>query len=177
VYSARVCNSSAAVEPPNRKCRGRKCRRVEPTNTQARMGDHRLRCAASEIETSLSSPCEDLGLTVATGPSFPSSVPPEWIPALARDLSSMQALHSGCRDHSAPVHALVVNAINQALGISTRHLYFTHRLKNPRSISGHDWRTCRRPARRKCLRHSDPRGRPCLDAPRGSGSARFLLPK
>jgi molybdopterin-containing oxidoreductase family iron-sulfur binding subunit len=96
-----------------------------PTNTGA-MADHRLRMRASEIESFARALAKELDLTVATGPALPSSVPPEWIPALARDLKQ----HAGASlvvagDHQPPlVHALVY-AINQALGNFDKTIYFT----------------------------------------------------
>ena len=96
-----------------------------PTNTGA-MADHRLRMRASEIESFARALAKELGLNVAAGPALSSSVPPEWIPALARDLKQ----HAGASlvvtgDHQPPgVHALVY-AINQALGNFDKTIYFT----------------------------------------------------
>src|SRR5579864_1967663 len=100
-----------------------------PTNTGA-MADHRLRMRASEIESFARSLAKELGLNVAAGPALSSSVPPEWIPALARDLKQ----HAGASlvvtgDHQPPgVHALGY-AINQALGNFDKTIYFTQSIE------------------------------------------------
>ncbi len=96
-----------------------------PTNTGA-MADHRLRMRASEIEGLARALAKELGLAVAAGPAISSSVPPEWIPALARDLKQ----HAGATlvvagDHQpAIVHALA-HAINDTLGNFDKTVYFT----------------------------------------------------
>ena len=95
-----------------------------PTNTGA-MADHRLRMRASEIEAFARALAKELGVAAA-GATISSSVPTQWIPALARDLKQ----HAGASlvvvgDHQpAIVHALV-HAINQALGNFDKTLYFT----------------------------------------------------
>jgi molybdopterin-containing oxidoreductase family iron-sulfur binding subunit len=96
-----------------------------PTNTGS-MADHRLRMRASEIESFVLSLARALGLNVAAGSAISSSVPPNWIPALARDLKQ----HSGSSlvvagDHHSPVVHATVHAINQALGNFDKTLYFT----------------------------------------------------
>jgi len=96
-----------------------------PTNTGA-MADHRLRMRAAEIEGFARALAKELGLAVAAGAASASSVPPGWIPALARDLKQ----HAGASlvvagDHQPPmVHALAY-AINQALGNFDKTIYFT----------------------------------------------------
>jgi MoCo/4Fe-4S cofactor protein with predicted Tat translocation signal len=96
-----------------------------PTSTGA-MADHRLRMRASEIEGFARALAKELGLTVVAGRPISSSLPAEWIPALARDLKQ----HSGASlvvagDHQpAPVHALV-QAMNQALDNFDKTVYFT----------------------------------------------------
>jgi len=100
-----------------------------PTNTGA-MGDHRVRMRASEMEAFARALAKELGLAVAAGPAMTSTVPPEWIPALARDLKQ----HAGASlvvvgDHQpAIVHALV-HAINQALGNFDKTIYFTQSIE------------------------------------------------
>ena len=96
-----------------------------PTNTGA-MADHRLRMRASEIESFARALAKELGLAVTAGPAFTSSVPPEWIPALARDLKQ----HAGASlvvagDHQPPIVHALVHAINQALGNFDKTIYFT----------------------------------------------------
>ena len=96
-----------------------------PTNTGS-MADHRLRLRASEIESFARALARQLGLSVAAGPDVPSSVPAEWIPALARDLKQ----HAGAclvvagDQQPAIVHALV-HAINQTLENFDKTVYFT----------------------------------------------------
>jgi MoCo/4Fe-4S cofactor protein with predicted Tat translocation signal len=96
-----------------------------PTNTGA-MADHRLRMRASEIESFARALAKELGLAVAAGPALTSSVPPEWIPALARDLKQ----HAGASlvvagDHQPSIMHALVYAINQALGNFDKTIYFT----------------------------------------------------
>jgi molybdopterin-containing oxidoreductase family iron-sulfur binding subunit len=96
-----------------------------PTSTGA-MADHRLRMRASDIEGFARALAREFGLKVAAGTSVPSNMPPEWIPALARDLRQ----HSGASlvvagDHQpAIVHALA-HAMNQTLGNFDKTVYFT----------------------------------------------------
>ncbi|MCU1342746.1 MAG: quinol:cytochrome c oxidoreductase iron-sulfur protein precursor [Candidatus Acidoferrum typicum] len=96
-----------------------------PTNTGA-MADHRLRMRASEIESFARALAKELGLAVAPGPALTSSVPPEWIPALARDLKQ----HPGASlvvagDHQPPIVHALAYTINQALGNFDQTIYFT----------------------------------------------------
>jgi MoCo/4Fe-4S cofactor protein with predicted Tat translocation signal len=96
-----------------------------PTNTGA-MADHRLRMRASEIESFARALAKELGLAVAPGPALTSSVPPEWIPALARDLKR----HAGASlvvagDHQPPIVHALAYSINQALGNFDKTIYFT----------------------------------------------------
>src|SRR5580700_9361912 len=73
------------VEAPESKMNRLYAVESTPTNTGA-MADDRLRMRASEIENFARALAKELGLAVAAGPAISSSVPPEWIPALARDL-------------------------------------------------------------------------------------------
>src|SRR5580700_1295493 len=73
------------VEGPESKMNRLYAVESTPTNTGA-MADDRLRMRASEIENFARALAKELGLAVAAGPAISSSVPPEWIPALARDL-------------------------------------------------------------------------------------------
>ena len=96
-----------------------------PTNTGA-MADHRLRMRASDIESFARALAMELGLAVAAGPALAPSVPPEWVPALARDLKR----HPGASlvvtgDHQPPITHALVFAINQALGNFDKTIYFT----------------------------------------------------
>jgi MoCo/4Fe-4S cofactor protein with predicted Tat translocation signal len=93
-----------------------------PTCTGA-AADHRLRLRASEIEAFAHALAGQLGLTVAAAAS---SVPGEWIAALARDLKA----HAGSSliiagdQQPASVHALAY-AMNQTLGNFDKTIYFT----------------------------------------------------
>ena len=96
-----------------------------PTNTGA-MADHRLRMRGVEIEGFARALAKELGLAVATGAAPGSSMPPEWIPALARDLKQ----HAGASlvvagDQQPPVVHALAYAINQALGNFDKTIYFT----------------------------------------------------
>jgi MoCo/4Fe-4S cofactor protein with predicted Tat translocation signal len=96
-----------------------------PTSTGS-MADHRLRMRASEIESFVRSLAKELGLNVVGGSAISSSVPANWIPAVARDLKQ----HSGSSlivagDHHSPIVHAMVHAINQALGNFDKTIYFT----------------------------------------------------
>ena len=103
---------------------------VEPTFTVTGMNaDHRLRLAAQDVEHYLLALAKELdakygvdlgGLKDAVGAKGagdPSNIPPKWISAVAKDLSTARArsvLVAGTRQ-PARVHALV-HALNAALG-------------------------------------------------------------
>ncbi len=96
-----------------------------PTSTGG-MADHRLRMRASEIESFVRTLAKQLGVAVAAGPAISSSVPPEWIPALARDLQQ----HAGASlvvagDHQPAIVHAMVHAINHTLGNFDKTVYFT----------------------------------------------------
>jgi MoCo/4Fe-4S cofactor protein with predicted Tat translocation signal len=125
VRSAREFSRKRRVESTESKMTRLYTVESTPTNTGA-MADHRLRVRASEIEGFGRALANELGLVVAAAPASSSGVPPEWIPALARDLKQ----HAGASlvvvgDHQpAIVHALT-HAINQVLGNFDKTIYFT----------------------------------------------------
>src|SRR3984893_18358757 len=125
VRYSREFSRKRRVENPESKMNRLYAVESTPTNTGA-MADHRLRMRASEIEAFARVLANELGLPVATGPAISSSVPPEWIPALARDLKQ----HAGASlvvagDHQPPIVHAIAHAINQALGNFDKTIYFT----------------------------------------------------
>jgi MoCo/4Fe-4S cofactor protein with predicted Tat translocation signal len=122
---AREFSRKRRVESPESKMNRLYAVESTPTNTGA-MADHRLRMRASEIESFARALAKELGLAVAAGPAISSSVPPEWIPALARDLKQ----HAGASlvvagDHQPPIVHAIAHAINQALGNFDKTIYFS----------------------------------------------------
>jgi MoCo/4Fe-4S cofactor protein with predicted Tat translocation signal len=113
------------VESPESKMNRLYAVESTPTNTGA-MADHRLKMRATEIESFARALAKELGLAAAAGPAFSSSVPPEWIPAVARDLKQ----HAGASlvvlgDHQPPIVHALVHSINQALGNFDKTVYIT----------------------------------------------------
>jgi MoCo/4Fe-4S cofactor protein with predicted Tat translocation signal len=125
VRYAREFSRKRRVESPESKMNRLYAVESTPTNTGA-MADHRLRMRASEIEIFTRLLAKELGLAVASGPAISSSVPGEWIPALARDLKQ----HAGASlvvaaDHQPPIVHVLSHAINQSLGNFDKTIYFT----------------------------------------------------
>jgi len=97
-----------------------------PSATGA-MADHRMPMRASEVEAFARVVAEGLGVKAPSGPPSPfASLPPDWIPALLRDLQQ----HRGTSlvvagDQQLPlVHALA-HAMNAALGNAGKTVYYT----------------------------------------------------
>jgi Fe-S-cluster-containing dehydrogenase component len=125
VRYAREFSRKRRVESPESKMNRLYAVESTPTNTGA-MADHRLRMRATEIEGFARLLAKELGLAVASGPAISSSVPPGWIPALARDLKrNAGASLVVVGDHQPPIVHALVHSINQALGNFDKTLYFT----------------------------------------------------
>ncbi len=97
-----------------------------PSNTGA-MADHRLPVRASEIEGFARAVAEKLGIkTGSRSETTPSHVPPDWIPALVRDLQR----HRGSSivlagDQQPPIVHALAHAMNQALDNAGKTVLYT----------------------------------------------------